>query len=284
MISLLVLGSGGAIPTPDRGPAAYWLEIDGRALLLDPGPGALVRLVAHPGGPGGVDDIRTVLLTHLHLDHCADLAPLLFALHSPIPVQTAPLQIIGPCGIAAYLDRLRGLYGRWLEPEKRAVVVSEMGPGDILIPAALATGESPDTRVEWQLGRDDPSRGAQIAAYAAQHSENRFSAANLCFRVRDRCGATLAFSGDSESGEGLLAASRAVDLFVVECSTPDELATPGHMTPGAVGELCRQARPRRVVLTHLYPPAAALDLPALVARRFAGPVEVARDGDVYIVP
>ena len=47
--------------------------------------------------------------------------------------------------------------------------------------------------------------------------------------------------------------------------------------------MCAAARPQRVVLTHQYPNAAALDLPPLVARHFAGPVEQARDGDVYTV-
>ena len=90
--------------------------------------------------------------------------------------------------------------------------------------------------------------------------------------------------GDLRSVEpGLLAAAREADLLLVECSTPDELYTPGHLTPSRVGELCAEARPRRVVLTHLYAPAAALDLPALVRRRFDGPVETAEDGTCYRV-
>ncbi|MEZ4387831.1 MAG: hypothetical protein R3D98_09680 [Candidatus Krumholzibacteriia bacterium] len=66
MIVLHVLGAGGATPTPERGPAAYWVELDGHGLLLDPGPGALVRLVRQPGAPDSVDGVDTVLLSHLH--------------------------------------------------------------------------------------------------------------------------------------------------------------------------------------------------------------------------
>ena len=65
--------------------------------------------------------------------------------------------------------------------------------------------------------------------------------------------------------QGLVEAARGADLLVVECSCPDELATPGHLTPDGVGRLCAESRPARVVLTHLYPPAAALDALAVRA-------------------
>lgn len=284
MIALTVLGSGGAVPTPRRGPAAYWLELDGSTALVDPGPGALVRLMAHPRGPGDVDGIRAVVLTHLHLDHCADLAPLLFALHSCIPQAVWPLQLIGPPGLAGYLERLRDLYGDWLQPCRRPLEVIELRPGKAVAPAA--GGAPAEQAAVWRRADEEElaGGGAAIIAHAANHSENRFSGANLCLRCRDAAGGVLCYSGDGEPGPGLLAAARGADLLVVECSTPDALATPGHMTPSAVADLCVSARPRRVVLTHLYPPAEALDLPALIGRRFDGPVHTAHDGLVLTVP
>jgi hypothetical protein len=39
-----------------------------------------------------------------------------------------------------------------------------------------------------------------------------------------------------------------------------------------------------VVLVHLDPATRALDLPAVLADLYAGPVSVARDGDLYRVP
>lgn len=273
MLSCLVLGSGGAVPAPGHMPAAYWVRVDGQALLVDPGPGALVRLIGSPHGPADVDAITGVLLSHLHLDHCADLAPLLFALHSPLPAGTAPLLIAGPPGLARYLTRLRDLYGDWLTPARRTVRVEELAPGDTL---------APDASGQWRPAAADRP-GAGVTAHRANHSETRFSAANLCFRFRDADGATLAYSGDGEEGAGLRAAAHAADLLIVECSTPDAWYTPGHLTPSAVGRLCAGAAPRRVVLTHLYPPAAALDLPALVQAIWPGPVEAARDGALYTV-
>jgi len=299
MIKLLILGAGTAVPTPLRNAAAYWVEIDGHGILLDPGPGALIRLMGSVHGPNDIDAIDTILLSHLHIDHCSDLAPLLFALHSPIPRSSEPLQLLGPPGSASYLVKLHDLYGSWVEPAKRELVVQELCPGQHLTwDAVRSSAWSPihPAEQEYRTGQDHPanpdlptaprhrSETSSIEVFAANHPQDRFSEVCLCFRFRDRANHTVTYSGDTEPAEGLEEASRAVDLLVVECSTPDEMATPGHMTPSRVGELCAASKPSRVVLTHLYPPAAALDLCQLIGQWYAGPVIVACDGDFFTVP
>jgi ribonuclease BN (tRNA processing enzyme) len=262
MIRLRILGAGGAVPTPTHTPAAYWVTADGFNLLLDPGPGALVRLVKSGDAPGGVDDIHTVLLTHLHPDHTGDLVALLFALHSPLPACEAPLRLFGPPGLKNLLARLGGIYGSWLVPRKRALEVTEVRPGFRL---ALGSG------------------GAAARAFAVDHPQDRLSEMQLGWEFTGADGGRLVFSGDTGDCPSLRAAARGCDLLVIECSTTDDWDVPGHLNPTQVGAVCAAAGPRRVVLTHQYPNAAALDLPPLVARHFAGPVEQARDGDVYMV-
>ena len=105
MITMHILGAGGAVPTPTHTPAAYWVVVDGESILMDPGPGALVRLVRSGAAPRGVDDITRVVLTHLHPDHTGDLVALLFAMHSPVPVRTDPLHLWGPPGLVRLLEQ-----------------------------------------------------------------------------------------------------------------------------------------------------------------------------------
>ena len=263
MIRIRILGAGGAIPTPTHTPAAYWVTVDGISLLMDPGPGALVRLVQSGDAPAGVDEIDVVLLTHLHPDHCCDLVALLFALHSPLTSSRQPLRLFGPAGLKAYLDQLAGLYGRWLVPRPRALVVREWGP---------------DAQLEWP-------GGGLIRPFAVDHPQDRFSnGACLGYRFGDADGHTLVFSGDTGPCPGLTEAARDVDLLLVECSAPEGLGVAGHLTPGEVGRLCAEAQPKRVVLTHQYPAAAEADLVADVARYFQGPVVQARDGNLFCVP
>ena len=275
MITCLVLGSGGAVPTADRTPAAYWIDVDGRSVLVDPGPGALVRLVGAEGGPADLDGLDTLLFTHLHLDHCADLPALLFALHGPVTASERPLQLIGPRGLAAYLERLRDLWGDWLEPKRRTLEILELDPGSVLRPPAGDDGP-------WRAGED--VGGASIHAFAAAHGESRFSERCLGYRFRDAQAHTLVYSGDSGPCSSLTDAARACDLLLCECSLPDEWAEPGHMTPSDVGRLCREARPGAAVLTHLYPACDALDLEDLVGELWEGPVVRAADGMLLKVP
>lgn len=259
MIRFHILGAGGAVPTPTHTPAAHLVTVDGHPVLVDPGPGALVRHVRSGEAPHGVDDLQHVLLTHLHPDHCADLMPLLFALHSVVPQRTDEFHLIGPRGLAGYLQKLRDLYGSWLEPRRRRLVVREIQSGDeVLLPG-----------------------GGRITSFAVEHPQDRFAEQPLGYRFTDGAGRIAVFSGDTESCPGLEEAARGADLLVVECSTPDELAVAGHMTPSSVAELCSRAQPRQVVLTHQYPAAAELDLASLVTRTWTGAVHQARDGDVF---
>lgn len=260
MIRFHLLGAGGAVPTTTHTPAAHLVTVDGDPVLVDPGPGALVRHVRSGEAPRGVDDLQHVLLTHLHPDHCADLLPLLFALHSVVPRRTDELHLIGPRGLESYLQKLSDLYGSWLQPRRRRLVVRELDPGD----------------------RVDLPSGGRVASFAVDHPQDRFARQPLGYRFFDREGRLAVFSGDTGPCPGLEQAARGADLLVVECSTPDELAVAGHMTPTSVAALCEAAGPRRVVLTHQYPAAARLDLAALIARAgYGGPVHQARDGDVF---
>jgi ribonuclease BN (tRNA processing enzyme) len=79
-LAMTILGSGTAIPVPDRFKAGYLLANEATRLLVDCGPGTLRRL-AQTGT--SLRDIDAVFLTHYHTDPCADLAALLFALRKP---------------------------------------------------------------------------------------------------------------------------------------------------------------------------------------------------------
>ena len=262
MIVFHILGAGGAVPTASHTPAAYWVTVDGAPILMDPGPGALVRLVKSGRALRGVDEIDRVLLTHLHPDHTGDLVALLFAMHSPVPSSTEPLALFGPVGLKRLLEQLRGIYGRWLDPRLRELVVTEITPGTVL---------------------DHPG-GGRIEAFAVEHPQDWLSEGALGYRFFDAEGRLAVFSGDTGPSVGLENAATGADLLVIECSTPDELATAGHLAPRDVGQVCNVARPRLTVLTHQYPDAARIDLVKAVGAYYDGRVLQARDGSEYRLP
>ena len=73
MSSLLFLGTAGGrvlVFRQLRASGGLWLESNGTNLLIDPGPGSLIRCLEHKLNPQGLD---AIILTHKHLDHSADV-------------------------------------------------------------------------------------------------------------------------------------------------------------------------------------------------------------------
>jgi ribonuclease BN (tRNA processing enzyme) len=56
------------------------------------------------------------------------------------------------------------------------------------------------------------------------------------------------------------------------------MAVPIHLTPEECAVVARAARPAHLALTHFYPPVEQVDVRAIVAGEFAGPVTLAYDG------
>jgi len=99
-MELTVLGSGSAMPVPDRVQAGYLLDDGDRSLLVDCGSGVLQRLA---GTETGYEGVSTVLLTHHHLDHVAALLPLMKARWL---AGEEHLEVVGPAGTKSLLDGL----------------------------------------------------------------------------------------------------------------------------------------------------------------------------------
>jgi len=93
MIQLTILGSGTLQPTPERGCSGYLLNIEGQNILLDAGSGVL-RQLSHMHIQA--QDIDHIFFTHFHIDHTADLVPLLFAKRHTSDKKTRDISIYGP--------------------------------------------------------------------------------------------------------------------------------------------------------------------------------------------
>src|SRR4029079_17701582 len=106
-----VLGAGTIVPRVVHGCAGHALRPtpDARVTLFDCGPGTIRSLAA---SGMGVEDVERVCITHFHPDHCLDLFALAFARRNPAlrSAGLPPLEIVGPIGITAILDRGEKLF------------------------------------------------------------------------------------------------------------------------------------------------------------------------------
>ncbi len=90
---LVFLGSGGArivVFKQIRASGGIWLSLQGVSLLIDPGPGSLVRITQskHKLDP---TKLSGVILSHRHLDHAADVNTIIEAMTSSGTVKRGAL-------------------------------------------------------------------------------------------------------------------------------------------------------------------------------------------------
>jgi len=244
---LTVLGTGTIAFSPTRSCAAYYLEAGDARVLIDCGPGSARRL-AELGIPW--QTITHVVISHFHIDHHSDLPALVFAgKYGMLPARTAPLDIVGPLGTRALLERLAAAHGEWLMTPGYPVRITELAPGTSM-----------------DLG------GARLDCTKVPHTPE-----SMAYSV-SHGGRRLVYSGDTGFDAAFAQWAAGCDLLVLECSLPQTMAIVEHLTPEQCGEIACLAAPRTLVLTHLDPPVELVDIKALVAARYEGPLVIAHDG------
>jgi len=244
-VKVTIIGSGCGIPNPKRGSPCIAVKAGKEFIALDCGPGAL-RAMATLGVVW--EKLDRIFITHFHTDHIGDLAPLLFALNISDVNRTSPLSLCGPPGLEKLYENLVVAYGDWLIPKKYELVIEEL--------------------------HGEPLEGAtwRVETARAEHSQPAYA-----YRF-EADGAALVYSGDTDYSEDIIGLATSCELLILECSYPNEIEVPGHLTPAKAGEMAARAGCRKLALTHIYPIAADYDLAAQCRQVFKGEVSVAEDG------
>ena len=240
------LGTGSAMPTPDRVQTGLLIEAGDRRLLVDCGAGVLHRLSRTDAGYGGVS---TVLLTHHHLDHVSDLLPLLKA--------------------------------RWLAGEEHLTVVGPVGTKGLL-DGLLDVHDYLRDRVDLRI-REVGEESFEVAGFPVEARETRHSMPCFAYRFaesNDVASGSFVFSGDSEAFEGLANFAAGASALAHDCSFPDEVDVSNHPTPSQLGRALAGHDVGRVYLTHLYPHTEGKhdEMLASIREHYDGEVRFARDG------
>ena len=237
-----VLGSGTILSGVERVPAGFLLSRKNSYALLDCGPGVLYQLKKL-----NIDILRldTILLTHFHLDHCADVFPLLMNRALLNARVNRHLRIIGPPGLKEWFTLIAQTQGSWLAQGMPVLV------------------ELADKPVSW-------------SGFKVRYWPNGHTAHSVSYRF-EKDDSAVFFSGDCGYSEELVAFARGADLAFVECSYPDEAPQQGHLTPGQVAALAQRAGFGRVVLVHIYPENDRPDLLNRVKKAYTGKVIVGQD-------
>lgn len=245
MAELIILGSGTGIPSLRRASPGLLLTSKNRHLLIDSGHGILRRMLE-----AGLTyrDVDLLLYTHIHPDHTADLVPLLFACKYGDLPREKELLCIGGNGFGRHFDKIRNLYGSWIEPQTYRLTVREMASSPLLL------GEM------------------KILSKPMAHLPE-----SVGYRIEWDDGNSLVISGDTDYCENLVSLARETDLLVLECSFPDEKKVEGHLTPSLAGRIAVESGCKRLLLNHLYPICDQYDILSQVKQVYHGEVLLGED-------
>lgn len=249
---LTIVGCSGSYPGPDSAASCYLVESEheGRTwrIVLDMGNGALGALHNY-ADPLAID---AVLLSHLHADHCIDMASY-YVLRKWHPAGAQPkIPVWGPKGTARRLAKAYDLPKR---PGMREEFAFHRYHGRFTVGPFAITPVPVDHPV--------PAYGLRI----------------------ETDGAALAYTGDTGPTPALRDLAADVDLLLSEASFREDDDNPPslHLTGREAGEAAQQAEAKRLVITHVPPWHDAQKILAEAAPVFGGPAELARPGATYSI-
>ena len=293
---LVLLGTGaGPIPRKDRSQPANLLVVGGRPYLIDAGNGVARQLVRAGFVPS---DVRTVFITHHHMDHNADMGALMSYAwiedNKRNDKSVPPMRFYGPVATAALVQAAQNF-----------MAVSEriFRAGVPMFPVA-GHFEGHDITAPGEVFRDDRIVVTAIenTHYAGNHASAGADADKSYAYRFETPGRSIVFCGDTGPSEALTAFARDADVLVCEVNDLDasmkELASTmrlpppafnavrmhmaeQHISPEQIGQMAHKAQVKSVVLTHYSPGLdGETDLSPYtdgVRKFYAGPVIAGRD-------
>jgi len=260
-LTLTILGASPAAPNPGGACSGYLLRQGETAVLMDCGAGTAGRIALHVAP----NRLQGVAISHLHPDHYFDLVQLYYMLKfgEPRPTELSPrLQLFLPPGGQEFMRKLGKLIS-----DRPAMLEDAYDVRDYVADCETDVG------------------GLQFTFHRVQHY-----IMSHAMRVRSANGAVLTFSSDVAPCPQLIEAARDADLFMCESAmleaAQDEAnpALRGHMSAAEAGQAAKEAGAKRLLITH-YRSSPKHDAHHLAAASvtFGGPVDLAREGQTYVV-
>ena len=161
------------------------------------------------------EKLDALLLSHWHFDHCSDVLPLLFRLQA---CAAKPLDVYAPVDESSMV--------RKVVQQNSAFCLHDVQKDDKV-----------------QLGE------FSVRVFAARHP-----VPGVMYRVTDG-EKTLCYTGDTNTVEGLTDFAQDADLLLADGLFPTEMWQEGlpHLSAAQTAELARDARVKKLVITHLNP-------------------------------
>jgi ribonuclease BN (tRNA processing enzyme) len=197
-------------------------------------------------------DLTHICLSHFHPDHTAELVPLIFATKYPDGNRRQKtLHVLGGNGLVDFYTRLQVAYGHWI---------------------VLPTEQLRFHELTAKIGKPIDYGDFRIIVQPVNHRPE-----SLAYRIETKKKVAVVYSGDTDVCDSLTHLARDADLFICESAMPDQHRVPMHLTPSLAGEIAAQAKVRKLVLTHFYPPCEQVDIVKQARSAYKGEIVAAED-------
>jgi ribonuclease BN (tRNA processing enzyme) len=271
-VKLQVLGSGGPELDDGRNSSGYLIWYENKArVLVDAGAGSSIMF-----GQSGAkfEDLQGILLTHLHVDHSADLPA--FIKGSFFSPRSENLSIFGPAAnermpsTSNFMQRLMGDKGAFAY---LSGYVNKRANADYKIVATdvpLIKGQT----FNYELTKDITAKATFV---------HHGPVAAVAWRV-ELAGCSIVFSGDMSNQFDVLSSfASEADILVASNAVPDNASGAAvnlHMTPSAIAKIAKQALVKQLVLSHFMKRTLNIqkETQGIIRAKYRGPIHLASDG------
>jgi len=274
-VMLQVLGSGGPESSDKRASSGYIVWVDGKSkVLVDFGGGTSLRF-EEVGAR--IKDLDVILLTHLHVDHTADLPALLKS--SFFTGASGKLHIFGP-DKNHFMPSTKTFIKRLFDNDDGAwQYLGDHLNGDASLQLkAHNISMSKKEKIIYKQGE------ISISAVSVHHGP----IPTMAYRVNVGK-KSITFSGDMNGDYHTLEKlGKTTDILVMHNAVPKDasgVAAKLHMTPLTIGEIAKKAEAKSVVISHrmLRTLGKEKETNCEIRRNYEGDVDYANDKDKYIV-
>ncbi|RLA70208.1 MAG: MBL fold metallo-hydrolase [Epsilonproteobacteria bacterium] len=274
-VTLQVLGSGGPESGDKRASSSYLIWIDGKSkILIDFGGGASLRFEE---AGARIKDLDVILLTHLHVDHTADLPALLKS--SFFTRASGKLHLFGPDD-NKFMPSTKDFVERLFDGDNGAwQYLGDHLNGDASLQLkAHNISMNKKEKVIYKQGN------IIISAVSVHHGP----IPAIAYRVNVGK-KSVTFSGDMNGDYHTLEKlGFKTDILVMHNAVPKNakgVAAQLHMTPLIIGEIAKKAEAGSVVISHrmLRTLGKEKETNCEIRRNYEGDVQYANDKDKYKV-
>ncbi len=252
-MKLAILGSCASQPGPGEACSGYLVSSGDTHVMLDCGSGTLGPLQRHVS----LDDLRAIVVSHLHPDHYIDLVALRYGRTYGV-AGARSIDVYLPPGGIAHLERVAAALSSTTPFWDGALTLHEYEPG---VPLALG-------------------------ALTVRPHEVRHGIRSFGMRVDDG-ERVLAYTSDTVPCEALVSLAAGAHTLLAEATlaggAPSHHDPQTHLSAHDAAEVAAQAGVERLVLTHFWYTADRALAVAEASDSFSGDVQAAGTGRCFDV-